>query len=142
MALRVDDGQQRAYFDPKMGRNADWGYAGNSFQSHWKDGGSAPGHTVVITGFGGWPVPFAPVGLGAGAMVNAVFSCKGRVGDPLARAKARARKLLEEQGQIAPRARGSQLAQKLGWAPSRKKRKKKVGLQSSPPPTVESDAVI
>jgi len=80
----------------------------------------------VIAGFGGWPVPFAPVGLGAGAMVNAVFSCKGRVGDPHAREKARKRKRkeLEEQGQIAPRARGSQLAQRLGWAPTRKRRRK------------------
>ena len=88
----------------------------------------------MITGFGGWPVPFAPVGLGAGAMVNAVFSCKGRVGDPHAREKARKRKRkeLEEQGQIAPRARGSQLAQRLGWAPTRKRRRKRPMAASVP----------
>ena len=136
------DATQQAFFDPKLATehttgNPAWGFTGKQFQSHWKDGGSAPGATVVIHGFGGWPLQYCPVGLGAGAMVNAVFSCKGRIGqgDPLAREARR----IAAQGQ--PRKSGSKLAQRLGWATSRrKKRPKKVAVAATAAVRTSSEA--
>ena len=103
------------------------------FQSHWKDAGASPGGTSVIMGFGGWPVPFAPCGLGAGAMVNAVYGCKGRVGrDPEALARRRAeRARREELGLVVSKPVGSKLACSLGWGNmgrKRRRKKKKVGV--------------
>ena len=97
------------------------------FQSHWKDAGASPGGTSVIMGFGGWPVPFAPCGLGAGAMVNAVYGCKGRVGrDPEALARRRAeRARREELGLVVTKPVGSKLACSLGWGNMGRKRRGK-----------------
>ena len=103
------------------------------FQSHWKDAGASPGGTSVIMGFGGWPVPFVPCGLGAGAMVNAVHGCKGRVGrDPEALAQRQAARAQRQQLGIVEKKRpvGSKLACSLGWGNmgrKRKRQKKKAG---------------
>ena len=84
-------------------------------------------------GFGGWPVPFVPCGLGAGAMVNAVHGCKGRVGrDPEALAQRQAARAQRQQLGIVEKKRpvGSKLACSLGWGNmgrKRKRQKKKAG---------------
>lgn len=103
------------------------GSGSKGFQSHWKDAGAAPGGTSVIMGFGGWPVPFVPCGLGAGAMVNAVHGCKGRVGrDPEALAQRQAARARRQQLGIAEKKRpvGSKLACSLGWGNMGRKRKR------------------
>jgi len=108
------------------------------FQSHWKDAGAAPGGTSVIMGFGGYPVPFAPCGLGAGAMVNAVYGCKGRVGrDPEALAQRRAERARREELGVVEKKRpvGSKLACSLGWGNmGRKRRRKKKKPATEQPP--------
>ncbi len=148
------DAAQQAFFNPKLVSehtspdNPLWKFAANrqcfshdgtvggsegtvggskGFQSHWKDAGAAPGGTSVIMGFGGWPVPFAPCGLGAGAMVNAVYSCKGRVGrDPEALAQRQAERARRQQLGIVEKKRpvGSKLACSLGWGNMGRKRKR------------------
>ena len=78
-------------------------------------------------------MPFVPCGLGAGAMVNAVHGCKGRVGrDPEALAQRQAARAQRQQLGIVEKKRpvGSKLACSLGWGNmgrKRKRQKKKAG---------------
>ena len=67
-------------------------------------------------GFGGWPVKFAPCGLGAGAMVNAVYGTKGRIGrDPAALAKRKAERAVRLRTQLQrARARALRVSLRAG----------------------------
>ena len=171
----IYDRHQQCFFNPKLQSehtapsNALWRLAcggdtaadasAKGFQSHWKDAGASPGGNSVVMGFGGWPVKFAPCGLGAGAMVNAVYGTKGRIGrDPAALAKRKAERAVRLRTQVAaagarpgphacrcgqareelglPAVRkpvGSKLACSLGWGNMGRKRRRKKKKSAAAP---------